>query len=572
MIKKILITFTLLFSYVSLFSQIDYKKEAEKDLKKQDSILKVSYSEFKKSKDSLSVLTDNLSPKLSEYYKKVVTFKKHTDSLYKIAETSLSFYALKGVKKSVLDSLIRLPKNYVVGFKEKQGSHIKETKQEQDNLETTTYLYFGNKKVIPKDRIIKDTIANDILTSTFLEDSETHFGNFWFPRNNQRIPVFNKNCIEKLDEIGCDDIKYLKFLKLDIDLYEGTLRDLKVYLKDDNENIYLFENSVGISLIRFNKLSGINFLHNSSNQTGSDKGKSEYINYQLRVSDVLRYFSRPNGNYVPNDETFTFPIENLDGKTNENSSNIYELRQSTSLNNVIDLRAYTDILGLINQNDNGITNFSGQADFFLVPFRLGTRKFNVFLLKKIKPYISYSRFDDEDKFLALADGSNQGYKTLENRLDHIRKSYLETGVRLFLLNFKLSKDLPFETGLYSSARYQLSKVNLPSGAQNYKALGLGGGINFEIRKLENLSLSYSLEFSEYNQDSYNDIKGFEDSNNFLVMRNEAEFSYHPDGKKDSAIFLKLVTFDDMEKGVDSNIFQLQFGYKFTFGVGNIKTK
>ncbi|WP_028890357.1 hypothetical protein [Tenacibaculum ovolyticum] len=558
-------TFIYLFFFIPTltFAQINYTNEAKKDLKEQDSILKISYADFKKAKDSLKVLSEILSPKISEYYKEAILLKKQTDSLYDVAKTSLSFYSQKNVNQKILDSVISLPDDYSVGFKEKQ-----EEKQEE-----TTYLYFGDKKVISKNEIIKDPIANEVLTNVFSEESEMHFGNFWFPQDGQSIPLFTKSCRDSIKKgKNCIDIKYLKFEKITIDLYEGTLRDIKVYLKGINGKIYLFENSVGISLLRLNKLSGRNYLGNSSIQTDKN-GASEYKNHSVKVSDVFRYFSQPNGNYVPHDESFTFPIETKEGKTNKKSSNIYELRQSTSLNNVIDLRAYTDILGLANQSANGITNFSGQADFFIIPFRLDTHFIgNVFLLKKIKPYISYSRFDDNDKFLTLTDGSSSDFKTLETRIEHLRKSYLDTGVKLFLLNFKLLKELPFETGLYGSLRYQLSRINLTSGVESYKTLGMGGGINFEFKRFKNFSLNYSFELSDYNQNSYNKIKGFEDHNNFLVMRNEAEFSYYPVEKKNNAIFLKLITFDDMTKGADANFFQLQFGYKFVIGAGKIKTK
>ena len=81
-----------------------------------------------------------------------------------------------------------------------------------------------------------------------------------------------------------------------------------------------------------------------------------------------------------------------------------------------------------------------------------------------------------------------------------------------------------------------------------------------------------MEFSRYNQDSYNNIEGIIEPDDFWVFRNEAEVSYYPASSKNNAIFVRLKIFDDLDSEEGSNFFQFQFGYKFTVGVQKVKSK
>ena len=564
--KKLSILFFLI-PLLGIAQVENYKKEAKKDLTGLKNEFEKAHLDFENGKDSLKVLSEKLSPKLKDYYNQVVNLKKKSDSIYEASKVVWSFYAQKGVNKQALDSIFAIPTEYELGI---DGDE--ETIKVKENQ---IYLLFNNEDIVLKEKIVKDTTISKILGNVLTADSEAHLGDFWFPQNNQKI-IITKLVKCDSDFLGirklktCDTIKKtLRFVKIEIQLYEGSLTDIKVYLKDENGNTHLFENRRSISLLHYTTTAPRFYLENKSQQTPFDV-KYDYSKFKLRLSDVLRYFSKPGRNFIPDDQSFAFPIITKEGKTNKDAPNVYELRQSTTLENVLDLRAYTDFLGLFGETPNGIAQFEGQADFFVNPFRFsGT---SIFLFKKIKPYIVYSRLDENDRVLNLTPvDSITNSSTLANRLDNLQKSDLDVGVKLDFISFTLGKEYPFEAGFYTSARYQRGKIETDSlSTFDYKTLGLGGGLNLEFRRYDNFDFRYSLELSNYDQDSYNNIEGISDAENFWVLRNEAEISYYPSNAKKNAIFVRLKVFDDFDDKEGSNFFQFQFGYRFTVGVKSVK--
>lgn len=554
----------LLFPVLGI-SQIDYKKEAKKDLKELKELFENSVEVVNKGKDTLKIMSQHLDSNLSDYYNKVALLKKRSDSLYKASEITWSFYSQKGVDKDTLNAIFTIPE-YDLSTESKI----------EENEKNEVYLLFGSDKLVLKKDIIKDTIINEIFSDVLRSDSKSHLGDFWFPKNNQEIPIIN---IKKDTSQGWKPFKKrdtmhtyrsLLFNKIEIEINEGSLIDIKAFLKDRKGNTYLFENKLSISLLRYTLNAHNLFLENQSRQTLF--GENNYEGYVLRLTDVLRYFSKPGRNFIPDNQSLYFPVLKKDNeKSNMNASNVYELRQSTTLENVLDLRAYTDFLGLFGETPNGIAHFEGQAEFFVNPFR--NFKNAAYLFKKIRPYVAYSRLDEENQFLETIVDDNSGSLVLKNRLDHLQKSNLDLGIKADFISLRYRKEMPFEAQLFGSIRYQIAKIEPDSiSTFNYKTLGVGGGLNFDFRRFDNFDLRLASEFTYYNQDSFNDIDNFIDSGEFWVWRNEAELSYFPSSNPNNAIFLRLKVFSDADREIDSSFFQFQFGYKFSIGVKKVKGK
>ncbi|GEQ86422.1 hypothetical protein ULMS_19300 [Patiriisocius marinistellae] len=584
--------FFLLIVFTSAYaqSQINYNTEAKTDLAVQDSIISKKFKTFKDDKRKLDSLTSIFSKDVPNSYSLLLQSKKKLDSVIKIGQTSVDFYSLKGVHKDSIQKYISFPENYNWSDVGETNQFIIEEPDTAVKKDPVTYYLFGEEKIILEDSVINNPVASSILNNVADSDSETHFGTFWFPADQAVIPIKLKKKIKKkaidnkktikLDSIVYKDnlkdttlvtYKYLKFDRINFELYEGSVRDLRVYLKDEKNNTHVFENRTPISLLRFNRVSALNFINYTAQQTDVNLDLSKYT---LRISDVLRYSYGVDGNYVPNNVSFSFPLKNKNEetdkleKTNEKSPNYYELRQSTALNNVIDLRAYTDVLGLSNNNENGIAQIEGEADFFLFTYNMSNS--SVFLFKKIKPYVSYARFDDDDRFIetSMGDMNNQ---EIDDNLSIIERAYFNTGLTLDLLSFKFKKEDPFEVRWYFSTRYQTAKVRLNEETEDYTTLGFGTGLGFEFRRLKNFAFDYSIEFDSYNTSQYNDVNGLGNTNSFGVLRTEAEVSYYPAKKKHNAIFLRLRAFDDINAR-GSSFFQAQFGYKFTIGAGKVAVK
>jgi len=533
--------------FTSLFSlaQIDYNKEAKTDLKKLDSIFDTSIEKLDVARDSLKVLSEKLSPTLTEFYEEVKTIKKTTDSIYDVAKVSIAFYSQKGVVLDSINSFIQLPSDYEIDFNLKK----------EEKIDEQTYLLFGEKNLVLLDSIIKSPTASKVMGTAFNAESETYFGDFWFPMDKQKIKIKKEDAVTTLD-----------FDRVTFEVHEGSISDIRVFLKDKKGNTRIFTNKTPISLLRFNKLSGINRLFHTSNQSNDDEN---YKGYTLLISDVLRYFYSVEGNYIPNDVKFDFPLLNNNEKTNKESSNKYVLRQSTALNNIIDLRAYTDVFGLADTFPNGIAQFEGRADFFVNPNNI--RNTHVYFVKKIQPYVSYSRLEEEDQLLTPESLDNADGLQIKKPLNHLQKTYFDAGVKLDLISFKLHKSLPFEVSMYTAIRYQVSRLKLTDEENaNYTVFGTGGGTEIEFKRFSNFALNYSIDFLNYRHGPYNDLDGIVDPNDFFVMRNEFEVSWYPVEKKNNAVFLRLRVFDNLESKNGSNFFQAQLGYKFTIGAGKIQ--
>jgi len=614
--KKVSLTLLCLLSAFLVSAQTastDYTKLAKEDL----TVLKQTFTKndsiVKAQQDTLKVMTQRLDPNMDAQRLKIVGFWKKRDTIYLNSKTSWNFYFNKKVPDSVLNDYFRLPDPYQI-YENRDDAVEEKPEEVEEELVTENYLFFGDDKIVLKMDFIKDPIIKEVFNNILKDDRILNLGDFWFPKNEQEILLHEwvkdfdedneledwseeskkqkseqgesnneegENATTSEDSSQEDNsqedgtqerFKKLKFHKIELELYEGSLVDIKVYLKNDHGNVYLFENRRSISLLRFTKSSDRFFLANRSQQT-FENSDHDFSDYKLRLSDVLRYFNSLGKNFIPDDQNFVFPIESKDTISNAIASNIYELQQSTALENVLDLRTYTDFLGVFGDAANGIAQFEGNATFFVNPFRAYST--SIFFFKKIRPYVSFARLDEENRYLALQDigESVDGQRQLAKNLDNLQQSYLDMGVILDIASFKFSKEMPFETNLYGVVRYQIAELQLDETTiEDYKTLGVGAGILFDFRRFDNFSFSYRLEWARYSQDQYNNIPGITDQDPFWVFRNEAEVAYYAGGSKHNAIFVRLKNFDDFSSTEGSNFFQFQFGYRFGIGVQKVKGK
>lgn len=567
-----------------------------------------SYTEFRSKNDELSTKRDNLKQlidtdinNVEAKAKEVSQLQTKVDGLYNYLEDVQKFYAGKtNVDQKIIEAFGNEFSN--ISYSTSGTVSPKEYEAKEDS---EVYVLFGSDELIAKEDILEEDTAKKIFKNVVSQASETHLGNFWFPKEGQEIPVkldeiekylkdTNKFLFRKVENpkksriikeypqltseslVGVKEVivTHLKFHKVEIEIFEGSLVDIRAYLKDELNNVHLFENTNSLSLLRYTFNDSKMSLINTSTQTlNPDPLKG--LKCKISLNDVLRYLHIPGGNFIPDDQSLSFPLRKDDGKkTNKESSNIYELRQNTSLEHVLDLRAYTDLIGLLGDSPNGVAQFEGRADFFINPFRYKNQR--VFWFKKITTYGTYSRIDDDENSLSLVpknDTISQSPQTLNNSLDNIQKAYLKMGADINLLNAPGKKGMPFEFNMYLPFRYHVSRVATGGEeSKNYKTLGGGFGLNLKTKRFENFQFNYSMDALLYNQKSFNDIENLSDPENFYVLKNEAEILYYPANSKSNSIFARFRIFDDLNDKSGSNFFQLQFGYKFSIGVSKVKSK
>jgi hypothetical protein len=508
-------------------------------------------------KEKIGVETnDNSLTELNDQIKKTKKIGFSLDSICKVAESYKTYYLNKSEDKSqsFTDSLIKyFPHKFV------------QNKTDEPKASTQkTLLYFGKDKVIDEqDNSFKDKKYNLIFNDILEAKSENYLGDFIIPQSGQKIVCSNK------------EFYYFKSIKIHIT--EGSLDEIQLLVTDKNNNELLFENKIPISLLRATRLFPRNSLFFRT-ATSNNKDIPVPIEcrslkggecYTIFLSDALVYIPNPGDNYIPEDLTLEFPT-----KTDGNDDNIdnaikYKVNQDTSLQNILELRTYTDFLGLFTENSpNGIVQLEGKADFFLAP-SLADIDPAYYVFKKISPFVNFSKIEKNVRNVSLT--GNAGSQTIQNPLDILQKSYLKMGLNVSLVSFKLKKEFPFEFNFYGSAKYQIADVmKIDSTIVDYKSFGLGGGLVLEFKRYNNFGFIYALDFANYNTNSHNNIKGITNPDNFWVIKNEAEVYYYPNKTKQQSIFLRLKTFNDMTKDNNSAFYQLQFGYRFSIGVSKLK--
>lgn len=569
--RKLLLIIAVLLFGINSFGQKVKKMDTVSvaEFNKLDKGFKELNEKYSKEKDTLEKLkndiSDNSNPEigknLTKQLEETQKIQYKLDSIYKLFLSYKQVYLNREIPEKTIDSLFN--HKYIISAKQVT----------KENQTQKTYVYFGKDKVIAEnDGIFKDKTANLIFNDILEAKSETYLGDFSIPKKGQKIDFENVNrkkwFNERKYEINDGNV-YFKSVK--IHLFEGSLCDIKLIVTDTNNDEFLFENKVPSSLLKFSRLNHKRYLYCKPVKiNGEIYGDTinKLLYYRIKSSDVLNYVSNPGNNYVPEDETLEFPLIVDDKETNANNPAKYKIISDSSLQNIVELRTYTDFLGLFGDAPNGIVQLEGKADFYISPFNIPHT--NAYVFKKISPFVHFSKIEKDVRNLNLI-AINDSTSTIKTPLEILEKSYLKMGLNLSVFNIKFTKEFPFDANLYTTAKYQISDLLDKDSLQvNYKSLGLGAGLALEFKRYNNFGFIYSAEFTNYNANSFNEIEGIVNPNHFWVFKNEAEVYYFPSETKQQAIFLRFKTFNNSTKNNSEAFYQLQFGYRFAIGVSKLK--
>lgn len=573
--KRLTIT-TLLILFCTMCYGQNNDKEAKKELESLYASFKPKYKEYKEEKKKIEDKLIKYDTTVNTNLKIIEKVKKELDVIYFQQMGLKDAYVKKGVPLANLNKYFPVPDDFVPDTTDikkavESEQEVTEATKKTDK-EKEVYILYGNGRIADEETFKGNEKAKELFKDIFSVNSETCLGNFEIPGHRQKIRLYEKDDVHILP-FPTDSVLYFEEVRFAI--REGCIYEIRVRLTNEKETQqYFFENKVPISLLQYNlkRMFQRRFLLNSS-VTSLDIDKETDIiieNYRIKLSDVLSYYPNPGNNFVPDDVEFTFPKNDEEvGDGEQKKRRVYKVNQDTNLQNVMELRTYTDFLGLFDDAANGIVQVEGKADIFVTPFQIG-RGFPNVLFKKISPYVHYARLDDDMRSLTLTPTDSTGIYYIKRPLEIIEKSYLDMGFLLDIWGVRFKKDFPFSMNLYGSTRYQIATIERENEENvNFKTLGLGFGLRFEFKRFNNFGFSYSPELISYNH--LNRLDFLEDTKNFWLFRNEAEIFYYPGVTKSQSIFLRLRTFTDISDGEDS-FFQLQFGYRFSIGLGDVKTK
>ncbi|WP_298515553.1 hypothetical protein [uncultured Kordia sp.] len=498
-------------------------------------------------------------------------------------------------------------------------------KEEKEELDPEKFIIVGDNDPVKADSLFSNASARQVLSNVFSIDSKTNLGTFEIPGDNSFITFYIKENtdfselfaekpyavsirqkkIEKGKEgekeeetVAIESQQGLNFVhaipegalfkSIQIELREGGIVDTRLVLKSvDGKFEFYFEGVTPVSILNYTRKVKKSFLQYSHNVSLDGKGvynENALKNLLVRYTDVLDYHPNAGSNYVPDDVSYTFPSKNDDDEAKETGRRSYQVINDNHLQHVLDLRTYTDLLGLFGDEANGLFQIEGRAEFFIHPFNVRREAF--YYLKKITPYVRYSRLDEDNDFLqaTMPDMDNPNPNPAEpdnfffndSKLDLLERSNLEMGVDMNVINFRLFKESPFWTSLYVPFSYNVTKVRTDASVDNndanFKTLGLGVGLNFEIRRFNNFGLNFGYELKGYSFIGDYAEFNLSEPGYMRTQAVKAEIFYYPGLDKSNSIFLRMRSIRDISSGNGDSFFQLQVGYRFTLGVGAIKAR
>ncbi|MHC0447893.1 hypothetical protein ACWA1F_20975 [Flavobacterium sp. 3-218] len=567
---------------------IDFEKKS-KEIKDEETELKKLLTTVSKNPDL------KYSEEISKMFADVKKKKTELDIIYNKYRNYKDFYLDKGISKKEIDSWFK-HKHTIIDSSETNVKEVKESSKEEKEINAEvsdesskteknyeTYLYYGDNLIIKEFPKTDDKNIDDIIQKVLETKSESYLGDIIIPRENQEFKFYIKRnkyktnfsaekANQQKNETFIQVEKKFRFKSIAFEICDGFIVDVKIVVFDEKGNEHLFENQSSISFLNFSNVASKNFIsykYPISPKKYSIVNFDEFKDFRIRLSDVLVYVPKPGYNYIPNDVNFTFPTKDKDGEfLNKEKPVKYEIKETTTLQNVIELRAYTDFLALFTDSANGLVQLQGKGDFYVLPFKIFNTDLR--LLDKISPYVNFSRLDADVRGVETVFNDSLNKFKIKNSTDLLQKAYLEMGAKLNLINFRFAKSVPFRLIGYFPFRYQIADVKIADQLKNVQGLGLGLGCTFEFKRFNNFGFNYSLEFSKYSYIDYNNIPELELPRAYSVFRNEAEIFYHPDSDKKQAIFLRLKTFNNTTN--HDAFYQLQFGYRFSIGISEVKTK
>ncbi|WP_289054166.1 hypothetical protein [Carboxylicivirga marina] len=232
------------------------------------------------------------------------------------------------------------------------------------------------------------------------------------------------------------------------------------------------------------------------------------------------------------------------------------LEYKSDLNSIIDVRIYTDLLGLIEKADNGII----QTDISTT-FDIGSGRGRVFLFKEIDVSFGYSRLDENAK----------NYQINSFELDSISKIKID---QLAYINFGANIDI---LTLYSKMnKYDLLKggisysyTNVLHGEEEVDPINIISmkiGTGAKILKYDNFGAEFNV-FANYKQMRHN-LFSDDEKDNFDGFLDFDISMFYRQEKGNNKYFVRFRNVRPFENGDYYNL--LQFGISSSLSPKSVK--
>ncbi len=397
------------------------------------------------------------------------------------------------------------------------------------------------KKIIEKDAADKEVIGTFMITSDRVVFVESPPNNSWFfaPKKKPAAPKDAKPAITlpANDSSGLYN-QLARYEKIEVFVKQSAVYAIRVTMVD----MRIYEIRRHIELRDFNEemaTLAIPLVNMTKN------GFPENIN----LSNTIVYVPKYGNSYVYSKEKL---IE-LNAHTREDS-----IKYDTGLNSMIEYRIFSDLLGLFNEEDNGLVQgaFRAKVDANLIP--VGQTGY---FFRSFEPFFNVSKFDNSIQSIELTDITDPD-SINKTKVDQL--AFISFGVigDLYSLDFRQHRIDIIKLG----ASYSYTSSMLPDGTTqeplNIITLSLGMGGQF--LKYKNFGLDFSLMF-EFKEMRSKNFKKYDSYDPYYNVG--ACLFYNPIKSPNSKIFLRFNSVEELKsqnrnmgKGYYSTI---QFGYSAT---------
>lgn len=265
--------------------------------------------------------------------------------------------------------------------------------------------------------------------------------------------------------------------------------------------------------------------------------KNAEVQKYVKLSDLLLY--------IPNDQTNYFFDNEITLTPNDSSKTLVK---GSGINQSMDLRLYTDVLGTIRANNNATVLSEINAKLPIHNSNIGNSHF--YLFKEVSLNFAISRFDDQYEHLPIKDFSR-------NRMYQF--SWFNTKVNVSvgsLANYKNnnSYSLDFITGFNTT-----EVIHSDSNVTSHTLPFIGNQASIRINSSKNFRMHFNIPFYFQYGDELNRIE--QDAGIEFIAAPEVEAVWHPKGNKFSSFFgrCRLVSM----KGGGYDFFMAHFGYNLS---------
>ncbi|MCD4731399.1 MAG: hypothetical protein K8R74_12410 [Bacteroidales bacterium] len=265
----------------------------------------------------------------------------------------------------------------------------------------------------------------------------------------------------------------------------------------------------------------------------------------IYLSDFLLYNEDiGNDNFLPSNDIIV--LKNKDDKVG--------LVRRIDLNSYIKVHIFTDLLGLLGQESNGLiqTEISSNIVFISRPITANNR--HVFILfHYLEPSFILKKFDSEYAYQTISD-TVPPFTIDRTKFNQL--SYIDLGLKLNVIRLKSLKHTFDLLNIGIELKYSDVKFINIEDVKTYNEFGIFIETIGQLLEYRNFGYEYGLQVC-WQKLNYNEIENYKERYPFLIL--ESSLFYYPKGNRNNILFVRL---NNVYNTVDNDFYNLlQFGYR-----------